>query len=338
MTGKLLIVEDEPIVALDLKQEIEQLGYDVLGVAESADEALVAVGVCRPDLALMDVRIVGSVDGIQTAGLLRAAYRVPVVFLTSYSDETTIARAAREMPYGYLTKPFQSGELKATLQVAMHKARVDARREEAHQRLQTTVDGMREGVLMVSAEGRVQFMNAAAESFTGWSQAKVKGRHVDEVMNLSDGQEHSLSLLDGHENALSAEEFGWTLNQPSGGKVVVDLSLSPLASVAGPRKGYVIAIRDAAERLRSQAIEETIDEPHSFDQAPTAMVQLDANGCIVRVNQALLNESGVPAESLVGRSLTGLSMDPDPRIAKDLMHMLMQGGTFMGTAKPRSVN
>ena len=116
MRGKVLIVEDEPIVALDLKQELEMLGCEVLGVAESADEALVAAGVHRPDLALMDVRIVGSVDGIQTAGLLRAAYQIPVVFLTSYSDETTIARAAREMPYGYLTKPFQSGELKATLQ------------------------------------------------------------------------------------------------------------------------------------------------------------------------------------------------------------------------------
>src|ERR1039458_6826798 len=72
MKGKVLIVEDEPIVALDLKQELETLGCEVLGVAESADEALVAAGVHRPDLALMDVRIVGSVDGIQTAGLLRA--------------------------------------------------------------------------------------------------------------------------------------------------------------------------------------------------------------------------------------------------------------------------
>lgn len=338
MKGKLLIVEDEPIVALDLKQELEQLGCEVLGVAESADEALVAAGVCRPDLALMDVRIVGSVDGIQTAGLLRAAYRVPVVFLTSYSDETTIARAAREMPYGYLTKPFQSGELKATLQVALHKARVDARQEAAHRSLEATVGGMREGVLMVSAEGRVQFMNAAAEGFTGWSLAKVKGRHLDDVMKLTDGEEHPMSLLDGHEDAASTEEFGWTLNQPGGGAVLVDLSMSPLASVAGPRKGFVITIRDASERLRSQAIEETIDGAKSFEQSPMAMVQLDGDGCIIRVNQALLKESGVPAESLLGRSLTGLSMDPDPRIAKDLMHTLLQGGTFMGTARPRSVN
>ncbi|MGD0547008.1 MAG: response regulator, partial [Terracidiphilus sp.] len=149
MKGRLLIVEDEPIVALDLKQEIEQLGCEVLGVAESADEALMAAEVHHPDLALMDVRIEGSVDGIQTAALLRSAYHIPVVFLTSFSDETTIARAARELPYGYLTKPFQSGELKATLQVALHKAKVDARQNAAHRKLKTTMCGMREGVLMV---------------------------------------------------------------------------------------------------------------------------------------------------------------------------------------------
>ena len=338
MKGKLLIVEDEPIVALDLKQELEMLGCEVLGVAESADEALVAAGVHRPDLALMDVRIVGSVDGIQTAGLLRAAYRVPVVFLTSYSDETTIARAAREMPYGYLTKPFQSGELKATLQVALHKARVDARQSAAHRKLAATMGGMREGVLMVTSEGRVEFMNAAAEGLTGWSLAKAKGRSLKEVLNLSDGNQRSANLLDNREDAISVEEFGWALKQPGGGSVLVDLSLAPLASLAGPRKGFVVTVRDAAERLRSQAMEETLDEARSFDQTPTAMVQLDGNGCIVRVNQALQRESGVAAESLVGRSLTGLSMDPDPRIAKDLMHTLLQGGTFMATPRPRSVN
>jgi PAS domain S-box-containing protein len=338
MRGKVLIVEDEPIVALDLKQELEMLGCEVLGVAESADEALVAAGVHRPDLALMDVRIVGSVDGIQTAGLLRAAYQIPVVFLTSYSDETTIARAAREMPYGYLTKPFQSDELKATLQVALHKAKVDARQNAAHRKLAATMSGMREGVLMVSTEGRVEFMNAAAEGLAGWTLAKAKGRTLHEVLKLNDCNQRAADLLSNREDAISVEEFGWTLRQPDGGLVRVDLSLAPLAGISGPRKGFVITVRDAAQRMRSQAIDETLDEAHSFDQSPTAMVQLDGDGRIVRVNQALQRESGVAADSLVGRSLTGLSMDPDPRIAKDLMHTLLQGGTFMGTARPRSVN
>jgi PAS domain S-box-containing protein len=338
MKGKLLIVEDEPVVALDLKQELEQWGCEVVGVAESADEAMVAAGVHRPDLALMDVRITGSVDGIQTAGLLRAAYRVPVVFLTSFSDETTIARAAREMPYGYLTKPFQTGELKATLQVALHKAKVDARHEVAHRNLTATVGGMREGVLMVSAEGVVQFMNAAAEGLTGWTLARAKGRNLPEILSLSDGNLRPAEMLSNREDAIAVEEFGWTVKQPGGGSVLVDLCLAPLASMAGPCKGFVITIRDAASRLHSQAVAETLDEVHSFDQSPTAMVQLDGDGRIVRVNQALQRESGVGADSLVGRSLTGLSMDPNPRIAKDLMHMLMQGGAFMGTPRPRSVN
>jgi PAS domain S-box-containing protein len=334
----LLIVEDEPIVALDLKQEVEQLGCEVLGVAESADEALVAAGVHRPDLALMDVRIVGSVDGIQTAGLLRAAYHIPVVFLTSYSDENTISRAAREMPYGYLTKPFQSGELKATLQVALHKAKEDARLSTAHRKLQATVGGMREGVLMVSNEGRVEFMNPAAESLSGFPLSKAKGRPLSDVMNLADASLRTANPLNTQEDAISVEEFGWTLTQPDGSTLLVDMSIAPLASSAGGRRGYVLTVRDAAERMRSQAIEETLDEAHSFELAPTAMVQLDANGCIVRVNRALQRESGVAAESLIGRSLTGLSMDPDPRIAKDLMHTLLQGGTFMATPRPRLVN
>ena len=338
MKGKVLIVEDEPIVALDLKQELETLGCEVLGVAESADEALVAAGVHRPDLALMDVRIAGSVDGIQTAGRLRAAYQTPVVFLTSYSDETTIARAVREMPYGYLTKPFQSDELKATLQVALHKAKVDARQDATHRKLAATMSGMREGVLMVSSEGQVEFMNAAAEGLAGWTLAKAKGRTLQEVLKLNDCNQHAANLLNNREDAISVEEFGWTLRQPGGGLVRVDLSLAPLAGISGPRKGFVITVRDAAQRMRSQAIDETLDEAHSFDQSPTAMVQLDGDGRIVRVNQALQRESGVAADSLVGRSLTGLSMDPDPRIAKDLMHTLLQGGTFMGTARPRSVN
>jgi PAS domain-containing protein len=118
----------------------------------------------------------------------------------------------------------------------------------------------------------------------------------------------------------------------------LDFSVAPLADQSGQRTGFVMTLRDAAERLHSEAVEETLDEAHFFDRTPTAMVQLDEEGRIVRVNQALLRESGVAAERLVGRSLTGLSMDPDPRIAKDLMHMLLQANTFMATPRPRVVN
>jgi PAS domain S-box-containing protein len=338
MKGKILIVEDEPIVALDLHQEIQQMGCEVVGVAESADEALRAVAACRPDLALMDIRIVGNMDGIQTARLLNGMYGIPSIFLTSYSDEPTIARAAHAMPYGYLTKPFQSSELKATLQVALHKAKLDARKNAAHHKMARTMDGMREGVLLLSSDGRVLFMNPAAEVLSGWTLLEAKGKLMTDVLKLSDSNQRHAQLLDRQEKATAVEEFGWTLSQPGGGSTLVDISMTQLANYQGKHDGFVITVRDAAQRVRTQAMAETLDETHSFDQTPTAMVQLDKDGRIARVNEAMLRETGVKAESLLGRTLTGLSMDPDPRIAKDLMHMLLEASTFLATPRPRVVN
>jgi PAS domain S-box-containing protein len=335
MKGKILIVEDEPIVALDLQQEVEQLGLTVVALAESADEALLAAEENRPDLALMDVRIVGSMDGVQTARLLRDAYEVPVIFLTSYSDESTIRRAAREMPYGYLTKPFQPRELRAALEVGLHREKTETQRKRELNAVTTTIAGMREGVLLLSAAREVQFINTAAEDLTGWAVEDAKGKTVDEVLNL--GVRNDCLPQAGNTEA-QGEEFGLSLERNGGGKILIDLSVSALRDHGGERTGWVVTLRDAAERLRTQAVEEALEEGHSFHTAPIAMMQLDASGCIVRVNKTLLEETGVEAECLVGRTLTGLSMDPDPRIARDLLHRLLQGGAQATTSRPHAMN
>ena len=352
MKGNILIVEDEPIVALDLQQEVEQLGLNVVGLAESADEALMAIERQCPDLALMDIHIVGSMDGIQAARLLRIgrqvqvgeqdvvrtepgdlpeAYGIPVIFLTSFSDTPTIRRAARELPYGYLNKPFQRRELKAALEVGLHRGNAEARQKLEHQTIADTVGGMREGVLMISAAREIRFMNAAAEDLTGWGLEDARGKSAADVLNLG---ERIQSLLSADGKFSAAEEFGVTLDSKGGGRILVDISLSPLRDLEGRSNGWVVMLRDASERLRTQAMEEALNEGSSFHQAPIAMVQLDSGGRVVRVNRTLLEETGVSAESLVGRTLTGLSMDPDPRIARDLMHKLLRGRSQATTAQP----
>jgi PAS domain S-box-containing protein len=335
MKGKILVVEDEPIVALDLQQEVELLGLTVVGQAESADEALMAAEENRPDLALMDVSIVGSMDGIQTARLLREAYGIPVIFLTSYSDEPTIKRAARELPFGYLTKPFQRRELRAALEVGLHRIKTETQQRSEQEAIAATVSGMREGVILVSATRMVRFMNAAAEDLTGWPIEEAKEKPVDEILRL--GEPGQCPPIAGPSDA-ALEEFGIALVRNGGGNILVDVSVSPLSDHAGERLGWVVTLRDAAERLRSQAVEEALEEGHSFHTAPIAMMQLDASGCIVRVNRTLLEETGVPAESLVGRTLTGLSMDPDPRIARDLMHKLLHGNAQAAVVRQRVMN
>jgi PAS domain S-box-containing protein len=337
MKAKLLIVEDEPIVALDLQQEVEQLGCEVVALAESADEALVAAEICRPDLALMDVRIVGSMDGIQTARLLRTAYDVPVIFLTSYSDESTISRAVKEMPYGYLTKPFKSRELKASLSVALHKAQLDANERAEHRELAAAVSSVPAGLIALSPDGAIKLMNRAAEALTGIAADQARNIPLNEVLQFSDGVGRPVSDLLPLKDVNKVEEFGWTLKRPDGETILVDVSIASMTDgagteIAGQSAGFVITLRDAAERLRFTALEETLDQGNCFDSAPMGMVQLDAEGHVVRVNKALERESGVAAENLVGRSLTGLSMDPDPRIGKQFMNKLLKGATTVAAS------
>jgi len=332
MNGRVLIVEDEPIVALDLQQEIEDFGCEVVGLAESADEALAAVEENRPDLAMMDIRITGSMDGIETARLLRDTYGVPVIFLTSYSDDTTVHRAVREMPYGYLTKPFQTRELKATLEVALHKAEVDTGLRTTHRRMAATVNSMTGALLMVTAEGDILFMNSAAEQMTGRTKEFAANRRIQEVIELRDQRRRPIPVLNNRGMDVTIEEFGLSLISADGGSLLVDLTVSPLADDAGGYRGFVVNLRRAEERVRFEGEEGAIREFDPFDAASMPMLQLDGTGHIMRINHALMEETGIPAERLIGRSIAGLVKDPDPRIAKRLMQQLLNGDAAISSS------
>ena len=324
MQGKFLIVEDEPIVALDLRQELEELGYEVTGLAESVDAALMSIEENPPDMALMDIKIDGAMDGIQSARLLRHLYRVPVVFLTSFSDRETITRAAQELPYGFLTKPFRSRELQATLSIALHKAAVDAELRESNGSMSLTVQGMHEATILVSAEGTVEFMNQAAEELTGLRLIRGRGMLLREVIDLTDIYDRQIPMPVWAGGAQALEEFGWFLRVPGRERLIVDFTVRTLIADDGARGGHVITVRDAFQRMRQQVIEASTSETECFDNAPMAMVQLDGDGRVMRINQALLNESRLPMELLVGRTLTGLLSDPDPRITRQFVCRLLR--------------
>jgi len=117
----LLIVEDEAVVAGDLEARLKRRGYSVCGVAVSGDEALALARQHRPDLALMDIRLQGDMDGIQTAEVLRRELDVRVIYLTANSDAAMLERAKDTAPYGYLLKPFAERELEINIEVALHK-------------------------------------------------------------------------------------------------------------------------------------------------------------------------------------------------------------------------
>jgi light-regulated signal transduction histidine kinase (bacteriophytochrome) len=126
---RIFIVEDEAVIAIDLRERLTALGYTVCGHATQGETALPTIAELRPDLVLMDVNLAGAMDGVEAARRMRADHDVPVVFLTAYADAELIARVADTASFGYLVKPFEERELHATLQVALARASAKAELE-----------------------------------------------------------------------------------------------------------------------------------------------------------------------------------------------------------------
>lgn len=131
---RILIVEDERIVALNLQQRLLKLGYDVVGRAASGEDALAKARAMHPDLVLMDIHIEGPMDGIDTAARLIDELKLRVIYLTAYSEDATLERARATQPYGYLIKPFSERELHATLQMALERRATDLALAESEER------------------------------------------------------------------------------------------------------------------------------------------------------------------------------------------------------------
>ena len=133
--ARIVVVEDEGIVALDIQSKLEAMGYEVPAVAASASEALAKVEDLNPDLVLMDIQLEGDVDGVQAAEQITRQLRIPVVYLTAYSDETTVERAKSTHPLGYLLKPFEERELYATVEMALYRHQSEREKMRLEERL-----------------------------------------------------------------------------------------------------------------------------------------------------------------------------------------------------------
>ena len=190
---KILIVEDEQIVAIDIESVLRHLGYRVVGTAGSGKEACRIVAESAPDLVLMDVRIDGTLDGIDTARRIRQTCDVPVVFLTAYTDDETLDRAKEIEPYGYLVKPFVERDLQTTIEVALHKGAADRRLRESHQNLKAILDAQRHGTVMLDAENRVRFASRMIRSWASAMEGPVEGVSLHDLLPLSDGYAKALA-------------------------------------------------------------------------------------------------------------------------------------------------
>jgi len=183
---RVLIVEDEIITALDIQSRLKRAGYDVPAIATSGEEALTTLSRTQVDLVLMDIRLKGTMDGIQAAGAVRARFGTPVVYLTAYADRETLGRAKITEPHGYLLKPFEEKDIHTTIEMALYKHKMEKKLKESERWLSTTLRSIGDAVIATDAESHVKFMNPVAEYLTGWAQEEALGKLITDILNIVD--------------------------------------------------------------------------------------------------------------------------------------------------------
>ncbi|MBN1799445.1 MAG: SpoIIE family protein phosphatase [Spirochaetales bacterium] len=256
--ANIMVVEDEGLVAMELKEELKSMGYHVSYTADSGEDALKNLLTAKPDLVLMDIQLKGAIDGIQTAQQIFSEYHIPIVYLTAYSDEKTLSRARESEPYGFLIKPFSERTLYTTIEMALSKAEKERNVRHNWEWYSHVVKCMGEAVIVTDEHGTIRLLNPEAERLTGWTYAEASCKDFNEVFPLYDivDQEHPFTLP--FAKVLSEGELvfynRFELTMKQGERLPVNITLSPLVNEQQKIIGIIITIGDRSVEEKSQAV------------------------------------------------------------------------------------
>jgi PAS domain S-box-containing protein len=304
---RILVVEDEAIVALDVKERLTDMGYEVCGTVERGDQALELAASSRPDLVLMDIRLKGEMDGIAAAEEIRQRWRIPVIYLTAFSEDQTLQRAKFTEPFGYIIKPFEDREIQSTIEMALYKHQAEQRLRESERRYATTLTSIGDGVIATDAGGAVTFMNPVAERLTGWSLTEAQGRPLSEVFRIANEQTRQIVedpvarvLREGTTVGLANHTL---LISRDGREIPIDDCASPIRDDRRTLTGTVLVFQDVSERRRKEAELRRIEwmlSPKAPLQEEAGVGGPQAYGDLAALNTSRLILDGVGPELLRG--------------------------------------
>ena len=329
--SKILIVEDEAIIAMELESQLQSLGYEITSIVDTGAKAIKKAEEDKPDIILMDIRIKGEMDGIDTAEEIRNRFGIPVIFSTAYLDQERIERAKITMPFGYVLKPIQDRDLKVTLEMALYVAKVNKERrkteetlQESQVLLQTAMDQSQAGIAIADApDGKLRYVNDAGLGIRGRSKEEIVNGvgveqyveswqilHLDGTPYKSDEVPLARAVIYGETNS---REF--IIRRPDDEDRIVLANAAPILNNKGKiTAGIVIFLNITEQKKAEEALRESaFFFSQMFEQSTASSCFLNPKGDLIRVNPKFCEIFGVEEKVILGR---GYNIFQDPA-AKD---------------------
>ncbi|MBE9016692.1 response regulator [Chroococcidiopsidales cyanobacterium LEGE 13417] len=256
ISAKILVVEDEGIVAKDIENRLQKFGYHVCKTVATGEEAIAQVSELKPDLVLVDIRLQGDMDGIAVAQILHHTFELPVVYLTANSDEYIVTRALATHPFGYIVKPFREQELKTTIEIALNKYLVEQNLKQNKYWLRTVLKSINNGVIASDTEGKITLMNPIAEALTGWNRQDACGKEATEVVKIIPTQtisEHPIQQALQKGITVEISERSQLIDK-NGLEIPIDDSIAPIKDDRGNIVGTMLVFQDISERQQVEAM------------------------------------------------------------------------------------
>ena len=300
---RILIVEDEGLIARDIENMVKNAGYEVCGVVQSGTEAIRQAETLEPDLVLMDILLQGEMDGIEAAYIIRERFNLPVIYLTSHADETTLERAKVSEPLGYTLKPVEQKELMTVMEMALYKHKLELKLKEREEWLGTILHSIGEGVVATDRKGCITFMNPVAEKLTGWDQQESIGKPLTSILHAVDeasGKLVRISIPEIQSGQLRSPANGTVQIVNYQDKIPVEINTTLIRDGKDSASGLVLVLYDLTERkryeetLRHNAVHDHLtglpNRTLFFDRLSMALAQAQRESHLVAIIMLDLDE------------------------------------------------
>jgi PAS domain S-box-containing protein len=309
--AKILIVEDEIIVAKDLEAKLKKDGYSIADIATSGEDAVNKVPRTNPDLILMDIILQGTMTGIEASKIIKKNYDIPIIYLTASSDEYTIKKAENGAPFGYIIKPYDGRELHANIEIALLRHRLEKEIIEREDWLASAFDSIGDAVIATDRGGIIRKMNVYAETLTGCTRKESLGKKISEVfqtINEKYGEDLTKSLLDNVEDKNNSGLITTEILQSRNGRqIYIDKKATPIKDEHGRVLGVVLIFRDVTEKrkLQERILESEKKFRHIFEQSNDAVFLIE-NNIFMDCNSKAQKLFGMKKEEIINSKIKAL--------------------------------